>query len=437
MQLFDEVSLKITSLGKSGEGVGKLDGYTLFVEGALPGESVTARLVEQKARYGVGKLERVNFPSPDRVTPVCPHFGVCGGCQLMHLSYSGQLEAKRQQVIDALERIGKLTAEVLPCLPSPKETHYRNKIQLPIQRREEGLVLGLYQRSSHQLVPIEECAIHAELGGLVYREIAPLIRAFQGEGLRHLLIRTSRHFEETLVILVTKEGESSCLKALAEEILKRAPWVKGVVQNEHAGPVNVILGPTYRLLAGVPFIQEKIGDLLFRVSPASFFQVNPFQAEALYAKALEWAGLEGDERVLDAYCGVGTLSLIFAPHVREVIGVESVSEAIKDAKSNAEMNGIGNARFFCARAEEFIQRQSSIDLILMNPPRKGCDPRFLEAVGKLRPKKVLYISCDPATLARDLKELSCLGYKTEKLQPFDMFPQTAHVETLAIASFCS
>ncbi|HLB52644.1 MAG TPA: 23S rRNA (uracil(1939)-C(5))-methyltransferase RlmD [Chlamydiales bacterium] len=425
-------TIQIHALGSLGEGVGELNGYTLFVEGALPGETATIEVIERNSRFGIGKLKEILLPSSDRIDPICPYFGSCGGCQLMHLSYPKQLQAKTQRVIDALKRIGKLDLSVLPCLPSPKKFQYRNKIQLPVQKKGNFLSLGLYKRSSHELVPIEKCHIHTELGDQIYQKIKPLIEASKIDHLRHILIKSSGHFGEALVVLVTSKKEDPQLHDLAEQILKKEPFVKGVIQNLHRGPENVILGSFYRPLAGEGSIREKICGLFFRVSPASFFQVNVSQAEALYLKALEWGELTGKEKILDAYCGVGTLSLIFAPHVKEVFGIESVPQAIVDAKENAKMNGLNNVHFICGKVEDELTKHSPFDLILINPPRKGCSPEVLKSLRKITPEKLLYISCDPATLARDLKELCQSGYHVEKVQPFDMFPQTAHVETVVL-----
>lgn len=432
------ISLSIKSLGSSGEGIGHYHGYTVFVEGALPGEVVEARLSDCQKRYGRADLLSITKSSPDRVVPPCPLFGRCGGCQLMHLSYEKQLSMKQQRVIDALQRIGKINdALVQPCLPSPASLGYRNKIQLPVRQSEEGIILGLYARGSHDLIEVEHCLIHCDLGEEVYREARSILKAsgieaYQpstGNGeLRHVIIKSASHTGEALLVLVTNSPPSLLLKRIAGEVRERCPAIKGVVHNLNTERDNVILGKKYEVLAGAGSIQDVLCGLTFKVSPASFFQVNPRQAECLYAKAVEFADLQGNETVLDAYCGVGTLSLIFARIAKKVIGVECVPEAIADAQENAKVNQIHNASFVCANAEAYIKSLSHVDVVILNPPRKGCDPAFLEGVKRLRPKKVVYISCDPATLARDLALLQAGGYKIEGIQPYDMFPQTAHVE---------
>jgi 23S rRNA (uracil1939-C5)-methyltransferase len=434
------ITLTIDALGIHGEGIGRHNGYTIFVPGALPGETVSVELVDRQRRYGHGKLLAILTPSPSRVEPPCPLFGKCGGCQLMHLGYSGQLQVKRQRVVDALQRIGHFeNLHVEPCTPSPQPLAYRNKIQLPVRSTPDGIALGLYAVSSHELVPILSCEIHCTIGQSVYETVRELVI---GSGikpydppsrkgvLRHLLIKSAVHTGEVLVILVATTGEKAQFIPLAEKILKHCPAVKGVILNTNTASGNVILGSTYRILAGREYILERLGELVFKVSPASFFQVNPQQAVQLYSKAVEIAGLSGSERVLDAFCGVGTLSLFFARHVHSVVGVECISEAIADAKDNGRLNAIENVSFVCDSSENFIKTLKAIDLAILNPPRKGCDPSLLEALQQLAPKTILYISCDPATLARDLALLCGGRYAVAAVHPFDMFPQTAHVETL-------
>lgn len=437
----DLISLSIRNLGNSGEGVGSYHGYTIFVEGALPGEMIEARLFECHKRYARAHLIRIVQASPHRVKPPCPHFDKCGGCQLMHLAYPQQLIIKQQRVIDALQRIGGFKEiEVSACLPSPSPLEYRNKIQLPARQNNEGVVLGLYARSSHELVEIDHCYIHCPLGEQIYQAMKPLISRSKivaydpatGTGeLRHLVIKSAIHTGEALVILVTNGASSEVVSKLAKEIVKQCPSVKSVVHNIHTATDNVILGNTYKTLEGSGYIHEQLLGLTFKVSPASFFQVNPAQAECLYAKALEFAELDGSETVLDAYCGVGTLALYFAKHAKKVIGIECVSQAISDAKENAILNQIPNASFVCANAETYIKKLSNIKVALLNPPRKGCDPIFINGLKLLKPEKIVYVSCDPATLARDLALLCQSDYVLEAVQPYDMFPQTAHVECVA------
>jgi 23S rRNA (uracil1939-C5)-methyltransferase len=432
-QLHQKISLSIKRLGIHGEGIGDFEGFTVFVDGALPGEIVTASITEVRKNFARATVVSTEKTSPHRVTPPCPVFGRCGGCQLMHLDYSQQLETKRQRVIDALERIGKIfNVPVAACIPSPSPLSYRNKIQLPVVMDPE-LRMGLYAFNSHDIVEIEKCYIHCSLGEQVFSKVKQILKAEPDPSLRFVLIKTGVNTNQVLVILVTEGEGGPNLSATAEKIMESSPEIRGVVQNINTSSGNVVLGKTFKTLAGHSSIVDKICGLHFKVSPASFFQVNPAQAENLYKSALEFCQLKGDETVLDAYCGVGTLSLILAPHAKQVIGVECVPDAIADAEDNAKRNQIKNTVFHCAQAENFIETLSAIDVAVLNPPRKGCEPAFLEKLLQLKPKRIVYVSCDPATLARDLAILQ-KEYTVNTVQPFDMFPQTVHVESIASLS---
>ena len=434
----DRIRLEIQSFGSSGEGVGKHNGFTIFVDGALPGEIALIELIECKKNYAIGKLIFIEKTSPFRQKPICPLFGTCGGCQTMHLQYAHQLLMKKQKVIDALQRIGKIDPNlVADCEPSVKDLYYRNKIQLPVN---QSLNLGLYKKGSHDIIEVEKCFIHCAIGENVFQKIKTLLKNFELSAynpitkkgnIRHILIKSSLHSQKALVVIVTKQNNSTCLQPLAEAIMKNCPEVAGVIQNIHGEKENVILGKTYKCLKGEEKIFENLLGLQFSISAASFFQVNPKQAEKLYQKALEISQVSSTDRVLDAYCGVGTMSLIFAKKAKHVVGVEVVSQAIEDAKENAKINQIANVEFICQESENIIQKIKNIDLCIVNPPRKGCELKFLQGLVKLSPKKIIYISCEPATLARDLAILSELGFATKEIYPFDMFPQTAHVETIA------
>ncbi len=358
----------------------------------------------------------------------------------MHFDYAAQLEMKRQRVVDAFERIGKLgLVEVSPCLPSPSPLSYRNKIQVPIRKGENGMRIGFNARNSHDLVEVDFCHIHCELGQKAYEGACEVLKASKlipydweteaGE-LRYLIIKTAVRTNEVLVVLVTSGEASEELRSVAKKIMIKCPFIKGVVQNINSVPDNVVFGKEFCVLEGEDHIEEIICDLKFKVSPASFFQVNPEQAENLYQKVLDCAALTGHEVVLDAYCGVGTLSLIFSQRAKSVIGIECVLQAIDDAKENASKNEIGNVSFVCAEVENYIQTMKSVDVVVLNPPRKGCEISLLDKLKELRPSRVVYVSCDPATLARDLAHLKEMGYQIVQAHPFDMFPQTAHVETV-------
>ncbi len=433
-----EFEITITSMGSNGEGVGHHEGRPVFIEGALPGESVLVESTIQKKKYLKAKIVKILKESPERTKAPCPYFSVCGGCQLMHLSDSGQLTMKRQRVVDALERIGGLKGiEVAPTLASRETLHYRNKVQLPLSPNGK---LGLYARGTHRVVEVERCLIHCDQGEALLKEVRKAIRESKitpyneqtGRGeLRHVLIRSAISTGESLLLFVTTGKGKEKFKRLAEQLLPLSSSLKGVYLCINKRRDNVILSHDYHHLVGEKRITETINDLHFSVSPASFFQVNPKQAEQLYATALEFAELKSGDILLDAYCGVGTLALLAASKVKEVIGVEVVPEAIVDAKANAKRNGVQNATFHCAATEKALELFEKVDVVLINPPRKGCDEKVIDALLTKEPKRIVYVSCDPATLARDLKRLST-GYNVIKVQPVDMFPQTSHVETVVL-----
>lgn len=429
-EISQKLQLSIERLGIHAEGVGYYQGYTIFVDHALPGEEVIVELYECRKSFGRAKIIEILKISPDRIAPPCPLFAKCGGCQSMHLKYSEQLKRKRQTVVDALERIGKFfNVNVLPCFPAPFPLGYRNKIQLPVTPSGK---MGLYAWNSHNIIEIEKCYIHSSLGEKALESIRNILQSFPQltKNLNHVLIKTAIFTKQILVILVTEKEKIIDLPLLAKKILDSKIEIKGVVQNINSSKGNVILGKKFQLLEGKPYIEEEICNLSFKVSPSSFFQVNPFQAENLYKETVKLCALSGKETLLDAYCGVGTLGLILAKHAKKVFGVECISQTVQDAKENARRNQIFNAEFICASIENVLDKIKAIDVAVLNPPRKGCDLSFLQKLICLKPKRVIYISCNPATLARDLAFLHEGGYTIDHIQPFDMFPQTAHVETL-------
>jgi len=436
-QVKQNITITIDNIGVNGEGIGHWDGYTLFIDNALPGEVVKAKVTQCKKTYGRADLVEIITPSPDRIEPPCPLADRCGGCQLMHLAYSEQLAFKRQLIIDSLQRIGHISdIEVPECIASPQQLSYRNKIQLPIKTGKNGLTIGLYVRGTHNLVETDECFIHCEIGNRVLKKVQAIITGLHSNArnkshLRHLMIKTAVNTEQVLVVIVTNGSNSKAMSNIANDIMKSCPEVKGVVQNINTYRDNIILGDRYDVLEGSGYISEKLCGMTFKLSPSSFFQINTAQAEQIYSKTLEFAELTGEETILDAYCGIGTLSLLMAKHAKKVIAVENVQEATKDAKENAKINEITNVDFTCSDAETFINIiDGDVDVAIVNPPRKGCVPSFLEGLGRLHPERIVYISCNPATLARDLAILARYDYNIEAIQPFDMFPQTAHVECI-------
>lgn len=440
------IELSVSDIGHKGEGVGRFEGLALFVPGGVPGDQLRARVTEVFRGYARAELVEVLVPSPDRVLPRCPVADVCGGCQLQHVSYPRQLELKRRGVISKLTRIGKLKdVTVHPTLGMDRPWEYRNKAQFPVGFEEGRVIVGFFAPSSHRIVDIESCAIQHPLANRVMAEVKRLASHFsipiydermhQGV-LRHILTRVARGREEAMVVLVTNGPNFPHGEEIAHRLIETVPGVVSVVQNINSRRTNVVLGDTSRVLAGQDHITDTIGDFAFNISPASFFQVNPAQTEVLYAKALEYAGLSGGETVLDLYCGIGSISLFMARSAAQVIGIEWVEDAVRDARINAERNGVHNVRFIAGDAAEEMPRLAAkgvqADVIVLDPPRKGCEPPVLEAIGKVRPQRVVYVSCNPASLARDLARLDELGFPTVEVQPVDMFPHTAHTECCAL-----
>ena len=430
--------IKIHNLGSSGEGVGKLGEFIIFVEGALPGEEILAEIVTRKKNYAVGRLIQVVKPSNERIKPFCPLYNDCGGCQLQHLSYSAQLNWKRQQIIDAVERIGKLNGvEIFETLGMENPLRYRNKMQFPVGK---GLKIGCYARGSHKIIDTQACMIQNELNDKILNAVRNVAKKFQIQPynedthkgfLRHVMGRIGFN-GEFMIVLVTATKNFPNEKNFVRALVKELPNVTSIQQNVQTFKNNVILGRDTRILYGKATIHDKIGNFTFNISARSFFQVNTVQAEILYKTALNFAELHGHETIIDAYCGTGTISLFMARKARKVIGIEVVSSAIADAKRNARENNIRNAEFMVGDAVKVLPRIfEAANVVIVDPPRAGCDKKVLETFAGMNPEKIIYVSCNPATLARDLKILYELGYRTKKIQPFDMFPFTSHVESVA------
>lgn len=441
----DRLTVYIEDLTHDGNGVAKVDGYPLFIQGALPEETCEIHVLKTLKNYGFAKVLRVVEASPDRVDAPCEYFKQCGGCQLQHLSYEGQLKWKQKMVENVMRRLGKIDALVHPVKGMTEPWHYRNKSQIPFAKDEAGkLVAGFYKTKSHTIVDMERCLIQmdeadrvlhslkydlARLGVTPYDE-----KNHQGQ-LRHVVVRKGRATDEVMVVLVTKSARLAEKDAVIEAIRERIPNVTSIVQNVNNEKTNVIFGDRTFTLWGEDVIEDTIGDVRFEISARSFYQVNPIQTEVLYGQALEYAQLKGGERVIDAYCGIGSISLFLAQKAGQVMGVEIVPQAIEDAKRNAELNGFTNTLFEAGPAEEVIPRWyaegKEADVLVVDPPRKGCDEALLNTIIEQKPKRVVYVSCNPATLARDLRILEDGGYKTKEIQPVDMFPHTTHCEAVA------
>ncbi|NLC68931.1 MAG: 23S rRNA (uracil(1939)-C(5))-methyltransferase RlmD [Clostridiaceae bacterium] len=438
----------ITDINHEGQGVGRIDGFTVFVDGALVGENVKVKIIKVLKSHAVGKLLEIKIPSTARIEPFCPAYKRCGGCSLQHMSYGAQLEYKTRMVKEVLKRIGKIgNAESLvrDTMGMEHPFEYRNKAQYPVGTAEEKPVIGFYARRSHDIVNVEHCGIHETLGN----KIREIFRKFIEENnisvydetshkglVRHLMIRSGFRTGEIMVVVVINGQDLPRKKALVDSLLGQVPGIKSIVLNINTEKTNVILGEKNLVIYGNDAITDYIGDLKFYISPLSFFQVNPVQAEVLYNKAVEFAALSGNETVFDLYCGTGTIALFMARKAKQVYGVETVGEAIADAKRNAKVNGIGNVEFLEGEVEEIVPKLYDAgikaDVVVVDPPRKGCEVSVLDTVANMAPARIVYVSCNPATLARDLFYLGERGYGTVEVQPVDMFPWTAHVECVVL-----
>ena len=445
----DIVTLKIEDCGIDGEGIGKADGFTVFVKDAVIGDTVRAKIMKAKKNYGYGRLEEIITPSPDRVEPKCQFARQCGGCQLQALSYEKQLEFKTSKVRGHLERIGGFTdIPMEKILGMDQPFHYRNKAQFPVGKSKDGrIITGFYAGRTHSIIENRDCALGVTQNKEVLDRVIAHMEKFNiqpydentGKGLvRHVLIRYGFFTDEMMVCLIINgeklPGEEALVKSLCQ-----IPETVSVMVNVNKKRNNVILGEKVRLLWGQPYITDKIGEISYQISPLSFFQVNPYQTGRLYGKALEYAQLSGNETVWDLYCGIGTISLFLAQKAKMVRGVEIIPAAIENAKENACLNGFANTEFFVGKAEEVLPEQFArtgerADVIVVDPPRKGCDETLLSTIIEMQPDRVVYVSCDSATLARDLKYLCERGYELKKVCPVDMFPNTVSVETVVLLS---
>jgi len=440
----DEVcELLIERLGSHAEGVAHMEGFTVFVPGTLPGERVRARIRIVKKNYAAADLLEIIEASHDRVQPHCPVYNVCGGCQLQHLSYEAQLREKQRQVEDAVRHIGKLDGVKVYPTSGGEPWEYRNKMQFPIGQSHGEIAIGCFSLGSHAIVDTDNCYIQHSTNNALMNAMREAVRRFglsvydedRHTGvLRHIMGRVSAN-GDAMAVIVTAKKELPQAKRIVKFLRERVPQLVSVHQNIQTYHNNVILGRETNLLWGKPAIRDTIGPLSFQISPRSFFQVNTAQAEVLYGKALEFAGLQGGETVIDAYCGTGTITLFLARKARKAYGIEVVSTAIADAKKNARANNIRNAEFIVgdtAKVMPHLYRNGvRPDVIVTDPPRAGSTPVVLETFARMRPSRIVYVSCNPATLARDLALLDNLGYCTKKIQPVDMFPMSFHIETVS------
>ena len=465
MQKNEVVKVKIEDIGVGGEGIGKVDGYTLFIKDAIIGDVVEAKVMKAKKNYGYARLMKVLTPSKDRVEEaVCPMARKCGGCQIQEMKYPAQLAFKESKVRGNLERIGEVPGELLDQIMHPvvgmdgegmQPFRYRNKAQFPIGTDKDGRVTaGFYAGRTHSIIGNTDCVLGVEVNEEILNCILDFMEEFEipaydevkHKGLvRHVLLRYGFKTDEIMVCLVINGKTIPHCHDLVGR-LRQIPGMTSITLCTNTAKTNVIMGDTIRLLWGQEFITDYIGEIKYQISPLSFYQVNPVQTEKLYGLALDYAGLTGNETVWDLYCGIGTISLFLAKKAKQVYGVEIIPQAIDDAKNNAKINNITNAEFYVGKAEEVLPEYykeyekthngetAHADVIVVDPPRKGCEESLLQTIVDMQPEKVVYVSCDSATLARDVKFLRANGYELKDVTPVDQFPHTVHVETVVLLS---
>ncbi len=444
----DDIIIKIDSLTSEGSGVGRHDGLAVFVNGTAVGDTVKAHIIKVKSSYAVGTVKEVITPSPDRVEPDCEVYARCGGCCFRHIAYSAQCDAKKSLVENAFSRLGHISIDVEQFIGAHSPDFYRNKAQLPVGTDADGnVVTGFYSQRSHRIIPCTSCRLQPD----VFNRISEVFNLWAklnkvsvynestGKGiLRHLYIRQASATGEIMVCPVINADRLPHADDLITALTDTVKEIVSVVVNVNKKNTNVILGEKCTTLYGRDYIEDILCSVRVRISPLSFYQVNRDQAEKLYTKAAEYAGLTGEETLLDLYCGAGTIGLSMASKVKQLIGVEIIPEAVEDAKLNAQLNGITNARFICADAEKAAQELEKEglhpDVIVLDPPRKGCAPQLIDTVVRFAPDRIVYVSCDPATLARDCGLFEKHGYSVKRLSAVDMFPQTSHVESVVLMS---
>ena len=440
---------QITDYTSDGTGFAKIEGRAVFVPRTAVGDQCDVRIVKVTKNVAFGRVEKLVVPSAARITPACPAADKCGGCCYQHITYEEELRAKEKKVLDALTRIGgQDSAKLLGITGAPTTEHYRNKAQYPVGRDKDGrIVTGFYRPRSHDIVPVERCLIQSEKadriaavvrGWMQDYDVPPYDYTAKRGAVRHIYVRVGEKSGESQLTLIAATHKMPALDELIRRLREQEPSLTGILLNHNQRGDNVILGDKTDVLWGEPMLEDRLCGHSFLLSPEAFYQVNHAQAEKLYACALEFAGLTGQETVIDLYCGAGTITLVLAEQAKRVVGVEIVPEAVENAKRNAIRNGIENVEFLCADAGQAARRLALRgvlpDVLVVDPPRKGLDETARDAILKMLPPRVVYVSCDPATLARDVAELCGTGYTLERAQAFDLFPRTNHVETVVLLS---
>ncbi len=430
-----------------GQGIVKVDNFTYFVKGMLVGETGKLKVIKVLKNYAIARLIELDHVSKHRIEPKCSVFKACGGCQLQHIDKRGQQLFKTKRVQDCLERIGNCHVLVNECLMMDDPWYYRNKVQMPIGIKNGHLVTGFYKQKSNEIIPCNQCSIQNQLSNQITNRVRELMEELHIEpydkmahhgNIKHILTKFGYHTNEIMLVLISYQDKINQIEKLVKIITKEFPMIKTVIQNINHRKDNVILGDQEIIHYGKGYIYDTLLDNKYKISLKSFYQINPIQVEKLYQKAIDFANLSSEDVVLDAYCGIGTITLSLAKYVKKVYGVEIVEEAIKDANNNALLNQIDNVEFKCDDAGkymvELVKKGQHLDVVFVDPPRKGCSTEFLDYLVKANPKKILYISCDVATQARDIKYLQEYDYQAISCQPVDMFPHTTHVETVCLLS---
>ncbi|MCD8787013.1 23S rRNA (uracil(1939)-C(5))-methyltransferase RlmD [Staphylococcus gallinarum] len=436
---------KVIDLTHEGHGVVKLDRYPIFIPNALIDETIEYKVIKVKKNFAIGKLLDIKVQSNQRVEPPCVYYYKCGGCQLQHLSYQAQLAMKKEQVINLFHRKANFENTIIhDTIGMETPWRYRNKSQIPVGKNEDNdTIMGFYRQRSHQIIDMDECLIqdtkHQDVMNHVKQWFNELNVSIYDERkkaglMRHVVIRTGHYTGDLMVIFVTNGKKFKQSDIMTQKLIEAFPNIKSVKHNINNTHSNVIMGDVSHTLYGVDQIEDTLSDITFKISDQSFYQINSTQTEKLYQRAIEYADLQGEETVLDTYCGIGTIGLYMAPKAKHVYGVEVVPEAIEDAKKNATINQFENTTFVCGKAEEVILKWKAQgikpDVVMVDPPRKGCDESFLDTLLELNPRRIVYISCNPSTQQRDAQHLAT-QYELTQITPVDMFPHTTHVETVA------
>ncbi len=439
MKKNDTYIARCTGYTEDGAGVVRIDGFVVFVKGLMVDEEAEIGITALKKNHGYGRVVKLIKPSPDRVEPPCSVSRPCGGCQLQHMNDRAQRYFKEEKVRNCFRTNADMDADILPIIRTEPYYHYRNKVQVPVQFNKGEVEMGFYQNHTNRIINYDACDVQSELSNRITVFLKEQFARFGcAANIRHVLIKHAHVTNQVMIVLIVRRHPFDREDELVEKTVQAFPEVRSMTAIENRREDNVILDGKEYILYGEPYIEEKLLDCRFRISARSFFQINPYATKLLYAKALEFAGLTGRETVIDLYCGTGTIGILAAKHAKKVYGIEIVADAVKDAKVNARINSVENIEFLnmdaSHGAQAVLRSKIKADAVIVDPPRKGCSRDTLDAIVKIAPKRLVYVSCDPATLARDVKILMENGFSLEKIQPVDMFPQTVHVECVVLMS---